>query len=75
VVLKRALFFVTCQGKMMYPTKLEENYLVRNLTSSKDRIQFGSDGMTYRQMSLFDTEQFYQPPTHKDTLQAVTGQL
>jgi putative DNA modification/repair radical SAM protein len=75
VVLKRALYFVTCQGKMMYPTKLEEDYLVRNLTSSKDRIHFGSDGMTYRQMSLFDTEQFVHPPTYKDTLQAVTGQL
>jgi putative DNA modification/repair radical SAM protein len=75
VVLRRALYFVTCEGKMMYPTKLEEDYLVRNLTSSKDRIQFGSDGMTYRQMSLFDTEQFYQPPNRKDTLQTVNGQL
>jgi putative DNA modification/repair radical SAM protein len=75
VVLKRALYFVTCEGKMMYPTKLEENYLVRNLTSSKDRIQFGNDGMTYRQMSLFDTEQFYQPPSERDAMQTVTGQL
>lgn len=54
VVLKRALYFITCNGKMMYPTKLEEDYIVRNLTDPSDRIRFGSDQMTYRQMSLFD---------------------
>ena len=26
VVLKRALYFITCNGRMMYPTKIEENY-------------------------------------------------
>lgn len=54
VVLKRAIYFITCNGRMMYPTKLEEDYIVRNLTSPQDRIRFGSDQMTYRQMSLFD---------------------
>ena len=54
VVLKRALYFITCNGRMMYPTKIEEDYIVRNLTTDKDRIRFGSDGMTYKQMSLFD---------------------
>ena len=33
VVLKRALYFITCSGKMMYPTKLEEDYITRNLLS------------------------------------------
>ena len=27
VVLKRALYFITCSGKMMYKTKIEEDYL------------------------------------------------
>ena len=54
VVLKRAVYFITCSGRMMYPTKLEEDYIVRNLTDPKDRIRFGSDGMSYRQMTLFD---------------------
>ncbi|MCH5254974.1 MAG: putative DNA modification/repair radical SAM protein [Lachnospiraceae bacterium] len=58
VVLKRALYFITCNGKMMYPTKLEENYIVRNLTyqslaSKKERSLFSPDGMRYEQMSLF----------------------
>ncbi len=58
VVLKRALYFITCNGKMMYPTKIEENYIVRNLTSPsqasrKERQLFSQDGMIYEQMSLF----------------------
>lgn len=58
VVLKRALYFITCSGRMMYPTKLEEDYIVRQLTEKEQRIRFGSDGMTYRQMSLFDDAGF-----------------
>ena len=58
VVLRRAVYFITCSGRMMYPTKLEEDYIVRNLTDPKDRIRFGSDGMSYRQMTLFDDGMF-----------------
>jgi putative DNA modification/repair radical SAM protein len=75
VVLKRALYFITCSGKMMYPVKLEEDYIVRNLTSETERIQFGSDGMTYRQMSLFDDMNFARPVTVIDRQQAALGQL
>ncbi len=53
VVLKRALYFITCNGKMMYPTKIEENYIVRHLTYQKERLPFAADGMWYEQMSLF----------------------
>ncbi|MDE6664192.1 MAG: putative DNA modification/repair radical SAM protein [Lachnospiraceae bacterium] len=53
VVLKRALYFITCSGKMMYPTKIEENYIVRHLTYQKERLPFAADGMWYEQMSLF----------------------
>lgn len=75
VVMKRALYFITCCGRMMYPTKLEEDYLVRNLTSTKDRIQFGADGMTYRQMSLFDSADFSVPIPPEEKLQTAMGQL
>lgn len=57
VTLKRALYFITCSGRMMYPTKLEEDYITRNLISSKERLPFDRDGMTYKQLSLFDDEQ------------------
>ena len=75
VVLKRAIYFITCSGRMMYPTKLEEDYIVRNLTSEKDRIQFGSDGMTYRQMSLFDDGSFQRPVTAQERLLNMVGQM
>lgn len=63
VVLKRALYFITCNGKMMCPTKLEEQYIVRNLTYQNqmgrgERLPFMTDGTTYRQMSLFDMAGF-----------------
>lgn len=57
VTLKRTLYFITCNGKMMYPTKLEEDYIARNLISNKEKLPFDRDGMTYRQLSLFDDEQ------------------
>lgn len=57
VTLKRALYFITCNGRMMYPTKLEEDYITRNLISNKEKLPFDRDGMTYRQLSLFDDSQ------------------
>ena len=57
VTLKRALYFITCNGRMMYPTKLEEDYIIRNLISNKEKLPFDRDGMTYRQLSLFDDSQ------------------
>ncbi len=58
VVLKRALYFITCNGRMMYPTKIEENYIVRNLTYQNqmgrgEKLPFMADGTIYQQMSLF----------------------
>ncbi len=59
VSLKRALYFITCNGRMMYPTKIEEDYIARNLLEKKQPVSYGADGMTYRQMSLFDTGALY----------------
>lgn len=75
VVLKRAVYFITCNGRMMYPTKLEEDYIVRNLTTDKDRIRFGSDGMTYKQMSLFDDGNFTMPVNPQEKFLTAVGQL
>lgn len=75
VVLKRAVYFITCNGKMMYPVSLEEDSIVRNLTSHKDRIRFGTDGMTYHQMSLFDDANFQMPIDPYSRLAAAIGQI
>ncbi|MDE6907166.1 MAG: putative DNA modification/repair radical SAM protein [Lachnospiraceae bacterium] len=52
VVLKRALYFITCGGRMMYPVKIEEDYIMRNLLSVKERLPF--DLEHYHQLNLFD---------------------
>ena len=37
VVLKRALYFITCKGKMMYPIRMDEDYITRNLLNTKEK--------------------------------------
>lgn len=54
VVLKRALYFITCSGRMMYNTKLEEDYICRNLMGDKTQIPREIRESGYRQLSLFD---------------------
>ena len=59
VVLKRAIYFITCKGKQMYPTKLEEDYILRNILDGKERLQAGiPQDITYQQLSLFDDPRF-----------------
>ena len=58
VVLKRAMYFLTCNGRMLYPVKMEEDYITRNLLNTKERLPQGVAGMTYRQLSLFDDVKF-----------------
>lgn len=54
VVLKRALYFITCNGKMMYPTKIEQDYIVRNLMATKEKLPDSVRNSGYRQLSLFE---------------------
>ena len=51
----------------MYRTKIEEDYIVRNLTAVKEKLPFDADGMTYRQMSLFDDSRFDEALIIKET--------
>lgn len=57
VVLKRALYFITCQGKMMYHIPIEESYITRQLIYSEKPSQLilpGGGETVYEQMSIFD---------------------
>ena len=54
VVLKRAHYFITCSGRMMYHTPIEEQYITRQLTSVEYRENWELQHQQgYRQMSLF----------------------
>ena len=75
VVLKRALYFITCGGRMMYNTKVEEDYITRNLLNVEEKLPFDKDGMTYRQLSLFDDMKVTMPPRQEDLPKTVLGQI
>ena len=54
VVLRRALYFITCSGRMMYPTKLDEDYIVRNLVSDRTMVPKELRNQGYEQLTLSD---------------------
>lgn len=55
VVLKRAMYFITCNGKMMMPIRLEKEFILTNLLGLGERLPLAITGETaYRQMSLMD---------------------
>lgn len=58
VVLKRALYFITCKGRMMYPVKMEQGYILRNILDPREKLPGGLGEMGYRQLSLFDDVNF-----------------
>lgn len=61
IVLKRAVYFITCKGRMMYPINIEENFITRQLVALKDQVPLGIDkDITYKQLSLFDDVNFGQ---------------
>lgn len=56
VVLKRAQYFIVCGGRQMYPTPIEETYIMRQLTSidRKEIWRTEHANETFTQMSLAD---------------------
>lgn len=59
VVLKRAVYFITCRGRQMYPLKLEADFITRQLLGVKERLPgYLTDQVTYEQLSLFDDNLF-----------------
>lgn len=55
VVLKRAHYFITCNGRMMYRTPIEESYITKCLTEDnhKDNWKVVHQNERYEQLSLF----------------------
>lgn len=59
IVLKRAVYFITCSGKMMYRINFNEDAITRNLLSVHERlpIEVQESISGYHQLSLFDDSQ------------------
>ena len=55
VVLKRAMYFITCGGRMMIPLKMNRSFILTNLLGLREALPPGITGeTTYQQMSLLD---------------------
>lgn len=55
VVLKRAMYFITCHGKMMMPIRLEQSFILTNLLGLNEKLPPGLTGTTtFQQMTLED---------------------
>lgn len=55
VVLKRAMYFITCGGSTMIPLRLNENFILENLLGLRERLPASVTGEpVYEQMSLLE---------------------
>lgn len=76
IVLKRAQYFITCNGKMMYRIPIEENFITRQLTGEDKKTAWDLEHpQTYKQLSLFDDHFLSVPPTVEDTRKSALGQF
>jgi len=59
IVLKRAIYFITCSGKMMYRINFNEDSITRNLLSVNERLprEVRESISGYHQLSMFDDSQ------------------
>lgn len=58
VVLKRAVYFITCAGKMMYQINMNESFISSQLSQVKESLPLSLTADSgYKQMNLFDNYQ------------------
>ncbi len=76
VVLKRAVYFITCGGRMYMPVHMEENYITGCLAGNEYRKNWEiSHGESFRQLSMFDDMKLTVPPGPEDQYKTVMGVL
>lgn len=76
VVLKRAMYFITCSGRMMYPTKIDQDYITSHIVGEEKRTVWDMEHKDmYRQLSMFDDMKLTVPPSTEDIHSALTGHI
>ena len=50
VVLKRAVYFITCSGRMQGPVRMNEDSIARSLLSTGEKLPEEVTGQGYRQL-------------------------
>ena len=66
VVLKRALYFITCSGRTLYPIRMNEDFITNRIigVEALNRYQIEHHD-SYRQLSLFDDFHMDTPSSDK----------
>lgn len=76
VVLKRAAYFITCSGRMMYPVKIDQDTITRHIIGEENRKVWDIEHKdSYRQISMFDDMKLDVLPTAEDRKTVITGSL
>lgn len=76
VVLKRAMYFITCSGRSMIPLTLNENAITSQLIGDERRKVWELEHHdSYRQLSLFDDYHVTVPVDQETVISAVSGAL
>lgn len=77
VVLKRAGYFITCEGQTCRTIRLDEDFLTGELIADdrKKRFQIEDPHGRYRQLSLFDDFHLDMQPEPEDVLKSLSGQM
>nr|WP_291234369.1 putative DNA modification/repair radical SAM protein [Frisingicoccus sp.] len=59
IVLKRAMYFITCSGRMMYRIKFNEDAITKNLLAVDEKlpVEVRESISGYHQLSMFDDNQ------------------
>ncbi len=76
VVLKRAVFFLTCCGKMMIPVRMEENFITSQLMGEeRKKVWDMGNENSFRQLSLFEDWKPDAVPEVTDAKKALFGEM
>lgn len=76
VVMKRAVYFITCSGRMMYPVSMNEDFITGCIVGEERRKVWDLEQRDmYRQLSLFDDFHMQAALPEEEKGALLTGQL
>lgn len=76
VVLKRAMYFITCSGKMMQSFRFDQDVITRHLIGDEKRKVWDIETKdSFRQLSMFDDMKLTAESSKEDRIAAILGEL
>lgn len=76
VVLKRAVYFITCSGRMMYPVRMTEDAIAGCIIGEERRKVWDLENHNmFRQLSMFDDLHLEAKPPSEEAAGVLTGEM